>query len=51
MLKIRLTATETVLNFQEGFGGYGMFLVFKIDCRHFDCGKLAVLDAKLASLT
>jgi len=36
MLKIRLTATETVINFQGGFGFYGMCLVLKIVLRHSD---------------
>ena len=33
MLKIPSNVTETVINFQDGFGGYGVYLVLKIALR------------------
>jgi len=51
MLKIHLTATETVINFQDRFGCYGVCLVLKIWLRRFDGVKRAILRCKLARLT
>jgi len=51
MLKIHLTATETVINFQSGFGCYGVSLALKIWLRRFDGVKRTVLDSKPARLT
>jgi len=42
MLKIRLTATETVMNFQNGFGWYGVYLLHKIVLMSFDGDERAV---------
>ncbi|XBZ56913.1 hypothetical protein ABHP48_22825 (plasmid) [Providencia huaxiensis] len=51
MLKTPSNPTKTVLNFQDGFGCYGVCLVLKIALRRSDGVKRAVLSSKLARLT
>lgn len=51
MLRTLSNVTETVLNFQGGFGRYGVCLVLKIALMRSDGYLRAVLRCKLARLT
>lgn len=51
MLKTPSNVTETVINFQDRFGCYGVCLVLKIALMRSDSDKRAILDTKLARLT